>query len=575
MPHHVYANGNEIASKSSSGNSAGAAPDVCWSPPGPKVGPIPIPYSNTCKHADLDNLAGSVFVGGTGMALEDKSYFSTSYGNEPATSAYAKGIISGKIKGKCYFQSWSMNVKAEGLGVDRHMDLVTHNHVNQANTGPVVYKSRKFDSSVCKEDRNDIKKKCKPKKEEDRNKSRKAKSKRGKLATALGGFSEKADEASRAKRMASKNPYIPNKKNAWIDDYCDGLWASGVPENLEEEIKNYQKELKKLNKKVQNMDTEELVRYALDEALSMIPSDVVREELMEMALKAFAKAGIGVATAGTGIGLIVSAFLWAWTAYDIYQFQSKLTEWLGDAAGEYIDMMMDTDKVKEKLQAQVNALEKENTPNKLFGKMQQLKAKSNPCIKARKCKLTSYKNSSKINGSESCCPGQTGHHLLPDAMFRTPMNKAEKEALYNDWYDNEYNGSEARGKAQIPREKKPKKECWDGYSEDESPTICVEGGFSAGSHGMFHKQTAKKINKMRAGGKTEIKYTSVRDKLANLVNKKYGCDKKCLKAQLDEYYSKAYTCGDIKNAKVVAHTGKQYGDPKDNDQTKDDKGIDN
>lgn len=43
----------------------------------------------------------------------------------------------------------------------------------------------------------------------------------------------------------------------------------------------------------------------------------------------------------------------------------------------------------------------------------------------------------------------------------------------------------------------------------------------------------------------------------------YGCDKDCLKAQMDKYYDDAHNCsGSLDNAQVVAHTGAPYGTPR-------------
>src|SRR5690242_9139259 len=101
MPRFVFANGNEIAAKSADGASIACQPDVCFSPGAPMPG-VPVPYPNSVFARDLDNLSRTVFIKGTGAALEDKSYFSTSYGDEPATPGMKKGIISGKIQGRAY-----------------------------------------------------------------------------------------------------------------------------------------------------------------------------------------------------------------------------------------------------------------------------------------------------------------------------------------------------------------------------------------------------------------------------------------------------------------------------------------
>jgi hypothetical protein len=128
METHVYANDEEVCSKSADGKSSCAFPDPCWSPPPPKPGPILVPYANTAYAKDLVNGTDTVFIHNQPAALKNVSYFSTSTGNEAATTAFKKGDRSGVVKGKAYFEDWSQNVKFEGLNVCRHTDPMTHNH---------------------------------------------------------------------------------------------------------------------------------------------------------------------------------------------------------------------------------------------------------------------------------------------------------------------------------------------------------------------------------------------------------------------------------------------------------------
>lgn len=127
----IYANGMSIAGQASSaGASTAAFPDVCGSPPKPpKIG-IPLPYPNTARICDLENGSVSVFMYGQPCALRDKSRIGTSTGDEPATEAFQKGVISHAIKGKAYFVKWSPNVFVEGYNVPRHLDLMSHNHTS-------------------------------------------------------------------------------------------------------------------------------------------------------------------------------------------------------------------------------------------------------------------------------------------------------------------------------------------------------------------------------------------------------------------------------------------------------------
>ena len=124
----VFANGDEICCQASDGKSPVAFPDVCVSPPPPPAGPVPLPYPNTAFASDLANGSTTVFIKSSAVALKDQSYFSTSTGDEPATEAFTKGVVSQVIKGKAYFVAWSSDVKVEGLNVCRNIDLMTHNH---------------------------------------------------------------------------------------------------------------------------------------------------------------------------------------------------------------------------------------------------------------------------------------------------------------------------------------------------------------------------------------------------------------------------------------------------------------
>lgn len=168
-------------------------------------------------------------------------------------------------------------------------------------------------------------------------------------------------------------------------------------------------------------------------------------------------------------------------------------------------------------------------------------AKSNPCIKAKKCSLVPYKPTKSAEDQakkgDGCCPGQTGHHLMPDTMFRDPAKKKPK----------------------TKREDQPTLDCWGKYTEDGAPTICVEGttnNSANGSHGRMHELTDEKIAPHTS--KKEMSYATARNLLADLVEAQFGCPKECTKAQLDEFYKGAYTCTDpaFDKATVVPDSGK-------------------
>ena len=139
----VYANGNEIACKASSGKSIAQFPDVCMTPPTapPTPNGVPVPYPNTAMAKDCKKGSKRVKIGGQEVFLAGQSYISRSTGDE-AGSAPQKNIITGTTSGKAYFKGWSMNVRFEGKNVSRHLDPMTHNHASEPGDGVYcVYQS--------------------------------------------------------------------------------------------------------------------------------------------------------------------------------------------------------------------------------------------------------------------------------------------------------------------------------------------------------------------------------------------------------------------------------------------------
>jgi hypothetical protein len=123
MPVTVGANNLSVVHASSNGVTI-AFPDVCKTPT--PAGPIPIPYPNIAKSSDTAKGTKKVKCDGNPICVKD-SNFSMSTGDEAGS---AGGVVSGKIKGKAEFVMTSMDVKAEGAGVARALDLMLHNDKN-------------------------------------------------------------------------------------------------------------------------------------------------------------------------------------------------------------------------------------------------------------------------------------------------------------------------------------------------------------------------------------------------------------------------------------------------------------
>lgn len=166
MSNAVYANGMEVSCKAGNGTSPGMFPDVCMTPPeNPATPPgVPVPYPNIGKSSDTTEGSRSVQITGKEVMLKNRSYFKKSYGDE-AGAAAKKGVVSSVNRGKVYFIAWSMDVKAEGENVVRHLDMTTHNHASPITNGPpTVHVDRlaMLDLGKCSTERTEINTHCGP-----------------------------------------------------------------------------------------------------------------------------------------------------------------------------------------------------------------------------------------------------------------------------------------------------------------------------------------------------------------------------------------------------------------------------
>lgn len=511
METHVYANGREVCSQAADGKSAAASPDVCWSPPGPPAGPVPIPYPNTTFAKDLADGTRTILVCGTMVAQKDKSHFSTSTGNEPATNSFAKGLNTGVLKGKAYFTSWSMNVMVEGLNVARHQDSMTHNHASPGgNTPPQVY----FDGSTsmpggCKEEQKRIEKECGPESEPPGDKTQGLRRTRKTFLKKVSARLEKLSAPVKGKLTGDKK----TGSNAWME-HCDGLWIK--PHT------RYSEQLKQFAAQIGNIkaDMGSVIASAIKPLVEKLTQEIlekVGKEAAERLAKLGARAGgrwlLGTSGAAAGgVGAVVTEIIatgWniydgATTLYEGYQLSKQATA----AIGQIKEVMGDFDKALKDLDAVWNDVKR--NPQKAMAEGMGILSRLNPCTRARRCLLVPY-NQTRTAVSlagKGCCPGQTGHHVLPHEMTKD---------------------------GKCP-----------GYTHGSAPTVCVEGvNNSHGSHGRVHDTLAREMEDYKTGGfslfgpRETISYAKARDIAIDSVRDTFPeskCSKDCLRAQLDSYY---------------------------------------
>jgi len=535
MPHHVYANNQEIASKSSKGRSESIMQDVCISPgPPPPPGGLPIPYTNICKNKKLVKTSKTVKLKGEGGALENKSKFSKSKGDKTATEPLKKGIISANIEGPCYFIIWSMNVKFESKGVARHDDMITHNHSNPPNTPPIYYVSRHNLPSDCKSDYRRMEARCKP---------------------------EDEDERKRRNRKRRKKRDKPDSNNGWLE-HCGPLMVKPNVAEFEEWAEKY-------------TDLDQI----LEDTVDILKTEVItrlEQEIVEFGLKKAAKFAARRGLTGwiPFVGWAISAADAIYTGYEVITTVNAMKDELGNIKQLVTDLKEKSGKLRQMFDKyaseikdfkNLSAKRQKEIVKDVMAETQAAYGAVNPCMRARKCFLVPFNktnNAASTTAGKGCCPGQTGHHLMPDAMFRD-SSSAKRNAAFESWKKT-YKGSKPLDELKMgdmSRDKLPKRKCWEGYTEGGAPTICLEGGASSGSHGAIHTATAAFVKPFQA--KNGMDYKTARNGVTTMVSAAYGCDKDCLDAQMDSYYKDVHKCGPLNKADVTAHTGQSGGSPAD------------
>lgn len=400
-----------------------------------------------------------------------------------------------------------------------------------ANTPTSYYLDTAAAKKACAEDKAQMEKKCAP---DDKNKGR--------------------GKGRPASRLSHKNA---GKDGSWVLDHCGPLMVQPGLGNFKEWFQEFGDITSSLSS----------IRETLQD--SVIAK--IEQEILEYSGKQIAK--LAVRRGLTGwipiVGWVLTAVDVAVTAYDAAGRIGEMRKTVEDLKGtverlkeaggkisgtlnQYKDKLKNFDKLSE--------AEQKKVANTVMADIQTAYAGADPCLRARKCMLVPFsKDGAAKWAGNGCCPGQTGHHLLPDAMFRDSGTKAA--AAKSAWAADPKNLNSKGQLRSMPRSKMPTRDCWDGYTEGASPTICVEGNNQhMGSHGVMHELTKLNLRGKGFAGKKEMPYPDARDLVLKEVSATYGCSKKCLQEQLDAYYcgkaaSKKPGCPDCENAKVTPHDG--------------------
>ncbi|WP_263144536.1 HNH/endonuclease VII fold toxin-2 domain-containing protein [Pseudomonas sp. RIT-PI-AD] len=335
----------------------------------------------------------------------------------------------------------------------------------------------------------------------------------------------------------SRGSYKANASNQWMSDHCTGLWIKpgGKRKDGTTNTEDFKQQIQsQVDALIGEQDG--LLNKSLAE-MKTFADDYVKRHGQATLDNAAEKAA--QRTAASRFPVLASVL----GRMSLYQGLGKVLGQVAAAAitGDLAQRFARLEKALAVIQGRLDELKKILSPGGLEDAMASAQAAiafANPCLRARKCMLIPYKDSDKSAKGNGCCPGQTGHHLLPDAMFHEYVSQTHPKT----------------GKEEMKQG--GNRACWEKYKHGDAPTICLEGTTnraSNGSHGMAHKGTEVALNEYL--GKSDMPYTQARDKLSQLIATAFHCDADCLKAQLNEYYGKVHKCGPLDTAEVTPHSG--------------------
>jgi hypothetical protein len=287
------------------------------------------------------------------------------------------------------------------------------------------------------------------------------------------------------KETKSKKKFESKDDNAWMS-HCDGLWVK--PNQVGEELKEFNKMLKDMSDDVEKAIKEQIEPFIKEASIEAVKNKMIGKGAKDVAKK--------------GAKKFVPFVGWVLTGYDAAQaaLAVKQIKSLKDLAqGAVSELKSLGDNLQNK------------TPTDLMADGMGVLSRLNACTRARRCLLVPF-NQTTTAGSmdgKGCCPGQTGHHVIPE----------------------ESGGS-----------------C-DKYSHDGAPTMCVEGTNNGnGTHGRAHDKLVDLVKQHKKGEGWGIlpavptntaTYKEMREMGIESVQQTFPesrCDEKCLRAQLDAYY---------------------------------------
>ncbi|MFC4161904.1 HNH/endonuclease VII fold toxin-2 domain-containing protein, partial [Chitinimonas lacunae] len=325
-----------------------------------------------------------------------------------------------------------------------------------------------------------------------------------------------------------------DQTTAWIHNHCDFL------HNKPRSAKDLLKDLKSIPEKM----AKDLGIAALEAAKNKMQAELtelIQKKVTEViAKKAAGRLAVRAASVVTGpFAIVINIAMTAYDAYDLPKTWDQVKNSFPDKVKQIEETARKLQEATAKVNEMKDALAKYSGDDQnLAADVMQVAAELNPCIRARRCSLVPYGNTHRldhlradcnnigeeqnpVNGPDhgkGCCPGQSGHHVLPASMF----DHCEK-------YKKTINSPPGTG-----------------CVNQLAPTICVEGTNQyQASHGHIHGKLSQVLRNARKGNGQPIpdKGPMTKDEAIDagaesivLAFPSSGCSKKCLKAQLRAFY---------------------------------------
>lgn len=328
---------------------------------------------------------------------------------------------------------------------------------------------------------------------------------------------------SAIKEAYAKGGYIPIDENAWLGEHCPGLWVKPSTKKLEK----YGEKIKETLTAFKNARTQMMKDAAarlFDMAKEKLSPAFLAQKVGGMAARSVVKEVLAGILAPTGIGLVGSAALTAWTVKDVVETATELATAIGP---EGLVILAEITELHALEKAVTEILDNySKNPMAAAAQAQEIMARLNACVAARRCQLVPYGNTDSLKAAKTgkgCCPGQTGHHLLPNEMFQDCPAYTEQV-------------------------------------HEAAPTVCVEGvNNSHGSHGKVHRAMDDLIDKHKEKHNDLIDHKRAIEIAVESHKKTFpGCNADCLSQQLHAYYDQLCE-GMIKPRSGLGNRNKEDG----------------